>query len=126
MNLKKLNETISRALEDNRLDDWIALRDRINDNITGHIDITVEDQYDIPYINVWYDIDNDLHETYDHTPLYKELRELDGFLEVEGAGDGIMVIMLDIDVDCDDTVINNIIDSLNKVRPIIDKYWKED
>ena len=106
---------------------WNKLLDKISFNTYGTTDVTLEEEYyNDPYIIVWFDIDNDLHESYDHEPLLKEIHEtVKGADDISEAGDGILAIYLGIDTETSEEVVNKVIDEINQVRPIINKYWKE-
>ena len=55
-----------------------------------------------PWIVAYYVIDNDLHETYNHEELIKELRELNNKIrfydEIGELGDGIVAIYLSVGI----------------------------
>lgn len=129
MNIRELNEKLEMFLKENdslNYDAWESLRNKIQETINGATDVTLEDENDTPWIVVWFDIDNDLHDSYDHRPLLKEIHTVvKGADDITEAGDGIIALLLGIDPDTSEEDLNRIIREVNQVRPIIDKYWKE-
>lgn len=129
MNIRELNEKLEMFLKENdslNYDARESLRNKIQETINGATDVTLEDENDTPWIVVWFDIENDLHDTYDHRPLLKEIHTVvKGADDITEAGDGIIALFLGIDPDTSEEDLNRIIREVNQVRPIIDKYWKE-
>lgn len=129
MNIRQINEEISKILkEDSDFDyeAWENLRDIISEKVDGTIDVTLEDEYETPWIAVWFDIDNDLHDSYDHEPLLKEIRDVvKGADDITEMGDGIIALFLGINTETSEETLKRIIDEVNQVRPIIDKYWQK-
>lgn len=83
-----------------------------------------------PWVVAYYDIDNDLHKTYNHNELIDELYKLNDkirfFDEASDMGDGILALYLSIDVVTTPKAIEEIKEGLKQVPSIIEKFYKED
>lgn len=92
-------------------------------------DNSTDEQDFEPWIVAYYVIDNDLHETYNHEELMKELRELNNKIrfydEIGELGDGILAIYLSIGITATPEQIEEIKESLKQVPSIIEKFYKE-
>ena len=81
-----------------------------------------------PWIVAYYVIDNDLHETYNHDELIKELRELNNnirfFDEITDMGEGILAIYLSIGITATPEDIEKYKECLKQVPFIIEKFYK--
>lgn len=99
----------------------------------GAISVGVEDnifdESTEPWIVAYYVIDNDLHETYNHEELIKELRELNDKIrfydEIGELGDGILAIYLSVGITATPEQIEEIKEALKQVPSIIEKFYKE-
>ena len=82
-----------------------------------------------PWIVAYYVIDNDLHVTYNHDELIKELRGLNSnirfFDEITDMGDGILAIYLSVGITATPEQIEEIKEYLKQVPSIIKKFYKE-
>ena len=85
------------------------------------LDLRYEEELD--FIEGYYDIDNDLHDTYDHQPLINELRNLNIFDEITETGDGILQVLLGIGIENDKSEVDELIEKMNRVPSIIRKYY---
>lgn len=83
-----------------------------------------------PWVVAYYDVDNDLHNTYDHDELIDELYKLNDkirfFDEATDMGDGILALYLDLDITATSELIKQIKEGLKQVPSIIEKFYKED
>ena len=99
-----------------------ALSIEVEDNSTSEQDFE-------PWVVAYYDIDNDLHDTYDHDKLIEELHKLNNeirfFDEITDMGDGILALYLSIDVITTPEIIEEIKEALKQVPSIIEKFYKK-
>ena len=93
-------------------------------------DNSTDEQDFEPWIVAYYDIDNDLHNTYNHDELIDELYKLNDkirfFDEATDMGDGILAIYLSISITATSELIEQIKKGLKQVPSIIEKFYKED
>ena len=102
---------------------YLTLVEELTQSIKGAIDTTLEEN---DYITIWFDIDNDLHDTYNHDLLIKEIRKKVKYIdEITDMGDGILALYLGIDTNTTHETLKQVVKEANKVRPLINKYWKE-
>lgn len=106
---------------------YLMLTEELTQSIQGAINVTLEDEYEEPHITVWFDIDNDLHSTYNHDLLIKEIRNKIKYIdEITDMGDGILALYLGIDINATHETLKKVVKEANKVRPLINKYWVEE
>ena len=98
-----------------------ALSIDVEDNSTSEQDFE-------PWVVAYYGIDNDLHDTYDHDKLIKELSELNDkirfFDEITDMGEGILALHLSIGTPNTPEAIEEIKEALKRVPSIIEKFYK--
>ena len=98
------------------------------ENIEVEDNSTSEQNFE-PWVVAYYDIDNDLHNTYNHDELIEELYKLNDkirfFDEITDMGDGILALYLSIDVVTTPEAIEEIKEALKQVPSIIEKFYKE-
>ena len=98
-----------------------ALNIEVEDNSTSEQDFE-------PWVVAYYGIDNDLHDTYNHDELIKELYKLNNeirfFDEITDMGEGILALYLSIGIPNTPEVIEQIKEALKQVPSIIEKFYK--
>lgn len=133
MNIKKLNEELYKLINEDTDEDIEKL-----ENIVEYIDSKLTnpqypllnlsvDNFESNWIIADYDIDNDLHNTYNHDDLIKDLRELDKkvriFDEITDLGDGILELYLSIGPETSYKDIDKTIEGMEQIPAIIRKYY---
>ena len=89
-------------------------------------DNSTDEQDFEPWIVAYYDIDNDLHNTYNHDELIDELYKLNDKIRFfDEATDGILALYLGLDITATPELIKQIKESLKQVPSIIEKFYKE-
>ena len=94
----------------------------LNNDINSCLEIEVHDRSDIeePWLIAWYSINDNANEDKVEA-FFKELDTLDGFSEIE-VSENLLSVYLDCDINTKQENINIIIQSLNTIPVLINKY----
>jgi len=132
MNIKKLNEELGKILKENVSDEKLLEYEEfaykifgsLNNDTNNCLEIEVQDRSDIgePWLIAWYSINGDADKDKVEA-FFKELDKLDGFSDTEMfTTEDLLSIYLDCDINTKQESIDTIIQSLNKVPVLINKY----